>query len=228
MWRTPALAALMVWSLLALVLGFWVMGRDTPTQITLDCRPSLPVQASAQDKRPVVLLLGNSLIFDHNWRLPGFSTVICARQGLTLDAALPLLPQQLDRMALLNPVQIIIGFGSVELIRAAHTNTAPDLARFETDAQTLVDDLNARWPNAALRWISVPGLSDETSPAHWPDPAHIVQMNTALRARLGPDLLDTDAAISLPPAEASYDGVHLSALAYGRLETALIPVNTNE
>ena len=202
--------------LICVATGF-VLGRLSapapPDSAQMVCRPSAPALATAQRTDPVMLFYGNSLIHDHDWDIPDRQNVNCARQGLSLQQGVRL-AKDLPEIA---PQQIVLGFGSVELLRSRLSGTAPDVEAFETHANALVRHLSDRWPEARIIWITVPQIGDDD------DIRHARALSAAAPAKISNlDCLNIDAALSLSSKSTSYDRLHLTAAAYTYLEQALI------
>lgn len=190
-------------------LAFFTFQTAEAERVT--CRPSHPALAMATDPRPVVLFWGNSLLFDHGWDHPGFAAVNCARQGLTVTAALSLVQGLPD----LEPEAVVLAFGSVELIRPGPI----DLDRWQADITAMRMALRARYPKARVILSTIP-----TGPSDWRYGAReeLAQMNTALRQLPETETFElaevfAAAEIALP----HYDGVHLNLPSYRAWTAAL-------
>lgn len=202
--------ALLMLVSLALGLGlggvFWPR-TDAPAPPSVTCRPSHPPQALAEAPEPVVLLWGNSLLFDHSWDSAGFVAVNCARQGMTLADAL-LASSALPQMRL---EAILLTFGSVELIRPGPIDTNA----WAQDMTTLVTNLRARYPQARILATTIPTGTRADTPWRYADRPELVAMNTALLDLLEADTLDLSALLdSAGVTRQHYDGVHLSRESY--------------
>ncbi len=183
--------------------------QPTATPVQLACRPSAPAIAAERSNDPVLLLFGNSLLFDHGWSVPGYFPVNCARQGLTArdgQGSLALLPD-------VAPTAVIIAFGSVEAFRATERKSAVASGPFDEALRGVVEHLAERWPDAALLVSNVPatyGLGQ----------ADVLALNASITQAITPldssaRLLDLDKALAGQQArDVSYDGVHLTPFAY--------------
>lgn len=205
---------------LAFGAGHWTARRTAPDPAVVPvCRPSAPQRAADHAGTPLVLLLGNSLVFDHDWRIPGVTVANCARQGLVARDA-PGLVAALPAMA---PGTVVLGFGSVEALRAGLAGHPIAPAAFDTAARAVTQAVRARWPGAGLVWLTLP----ETGPGPI-RPGDVETLNGILAALAAADpgvrLLD----VNRPPATGpdapvpvSYDGVHLAERTYLGWERAL-------
>jgi lysophospholipase L1-like esterase len=208
--------------LAALLVGTFWAGRFFAPDVQalrLICRPSAPTLAGGQS----VLLFGNSQLYDGDWHFPGALAVNCARQGLTLRAGLALMPD----LPPITPDAIIIAFGAVEVLQAAARNAVPDDAAFAQDMTALLAHLRARWPDAILIVSAVPPMRPNLLPPRLQDAARINGINAAImRAATGAvqvnpaDALAMDAGGLAPTM--TYDGVHLTPLAYELWQAQII------
>lgn len=155
------------------------------------CRPSVPEQVDPGDAA-LVLYLGNSLVFDHDWVLPGTLAVNCARQGLRAEKMrVPDLPD-------VRPALIVLGFGTVELMQGK-----PDAMAFAETMADHVVGLRQRFPNAQILLLGVPLTEDMAE-------GEVVGLNAALGALARTADVQFAEAGALP----SYDGVHLTQAGY--------------
>lgn len=132
-----------------LALGHWGWS-EPPVPPRLACRPSDPVAAVAGREEPVILYLGNSIVFDHPWDIPGTQPVNCARQGLRADA------MPLDQLPAVTPALIVVGFGTVELVQATRAGAPADGPAFAAALSRLFDHLAARYPGAPVLVLEPP------------------------------------------------------------------------
>ena len=181
------------------------------------CRPSAPQLAADHAGLPIMPFIGNSLLFDHDWRIDGALAAICARQGLLAREA-PALIASLPGMA---PEMVVFGFGTVEVLRAGLADRQIDPAGFAQAAQDITRSPRARWPEARLVWLRIPRTG--SGPIRPPD---VLALNDALTGVLvaahpGAILLDTGPLSSGGPVMPSYDGIHLTAPGYLAWERAL-------
>ena len=155
------------------------------------CRPSVPEQVAPGDAE-MVLYLGNSLVFDHDWVLPGTLPVNCARQGM-LAARL-----RVSDLPDVTPQLIVLGFGTVELMQGK-----PDAKAFTETMAGHVAALRQRFAEAQILLLGVP-LTDDVAEAQ------VAGLNAALS-----DLART-AGVQFAEAGVlpSYDGVHLTQDGY--------------
>ena len=161
---------------------------DTPAPV---CRPSLPQKIDPSGAE-IVLYLGNSLVFDHDWGLPGTLPVNCARQGM-LAARL-----RVSDLPDVTPGLIVLGFGTVELLQGKSGAKA-----FAEKMASHVAALRQRFPGAQLLLLGVP-LTEEMSPAE------VAGLNAALSGLARTADVPFAEAGALP----SYDGVHLTRAGY--------------
>ena len=175
------------------VLGLALAPRLTsaPSDPAPVCRPSVPEKVDPGDAA-LVLYLGNSLVFDHDWVLPGTLAVNCARQGMRADKL------RVSDLPDVTPALIVLGFGTVELMQGKTDATA--------FAETMADHvagLRQRFPGAEILLLGVPLTDDMIE-------AQVAGLNAALG-----DLART---AGVPFAEAgalpSYDGAHLTPAGY--------------
>ena len=157
-----------------------------PPVPALVCRPSVP---EAVDPGPAatVLYLGNSLVFDHDWVLPGTFPVNCAQQGLRAGKL------RVSDLPDVTPALIVLGFGTVELMQGK-----ADPGAFADTMADHVAALRGRYPAAQILLLGVPltkGVAE----------AQVAGLNAAL----GDLAQGTDVAFAAAGALPSYDGVHL-------------------
>lgn len=185
-----------------------------PETAALTCRPSLPADALQDADRPVVLFWGNSLLFDHSWDHPSFKAVNCARQGLTLDAALPLM-QSLPEIA---PNAVLLAFGSVELIRPGPI----DLHRWQADLDKMLNHLQTHYPDTLVILSTIPTVQDSASGWRYGTRPELAGMNAILTATADTDVINLAKTLERAGINPQhYDGVHLREQSYRAWETAL-------
>lgn len=203
--------------LVGAALGGAVVGRMTANPAafvdTLICRPSKPHVAYADANGPVVLMWGNSLLFDHDWvSLPG-DVVNCARQGMTAARAQGLTTQ----LPAISPSHVLLAFGSVEAFRAGHIGEPVVPRDIAGAVGSIAGDIAARWPDAQIVLTHVPDF--QSLPIRSADVAAI---NEALNGISDVHLLDLNAAFgNADRPRLSHDGVHPGQQAYAYWETAL-------
>lgn len=201
--------------MLAAAIALLSCAGPAPFECRNDAAPGTSTSA------PQVLMVGNSLIFDHVWRLEERNALVCAKQGATLaDFQRGGLPPAA------NPDTIVAAFGTVEVVQSAPE--APDIEAFESDLTRFVSEVRARWPSARLLLLTAPPINAELFRDLEIDPHAIGLMNDAIRkvARTqGGVVIETGAALAAggaPFDEAmTSDGVHLRPLAYERWESAI-------
>lgn len=197
-------------------LALWALWPQTPPARGPDvtCRPSGPQTALAGAERPVLLLWGNSLLFDHDWTNGPYLPVNCAQQGQTLSAALPRTPA-LPQM----PVDVILlAFGSVELIRPDPI----DMDTFRTELDQMLHLLRARYPQARIVLAGVPFGGPASDPWVYQDRRELNAINQALITENRAGFLDLSALLDAAGEAAQhYDGVHLTHESYRIWEAAL-------
>jgi hypothetical protein len=182
------------------------------------CRPSAPQRAADHAGTPILLFLGNSLIFDHGWRIKGATAVNCARQGLVARDA----PALIEALPEMMPAMVVLGFGSVEALRAAGQGDTPvDPAGFGLAVRDVTGAVRARWPGATIVWLTVP--EPGPGPIRSDD---VGALNAVLAAVAAADpavtLLDVNhPPLAGPAGPVSYDGVHLAEAVYAGWERAL-------
>lgn len=173
--------------------------------ISLACRPSAP-EALASEKP--ILILGNSLAYDADWQLDGEQAVNCARQGLTVAAALPLIGE-LPNIA---PKAVVLVFGTVELVR----DTA-DPEVFRSNMVKFVESLNAKYDAANIVVLGIP-----TTGEHWSyELADAKALNSVIAEIDGVSKLSIDPILAQQDGAANYDGVHLHPSVYPSIWEAL-------
>lgn len=187
----------------------------TPAQLGLTCRPTLPDRALGPQDRPILLLWGNSLLFDHDWTQTGTVPVNCARQGQTAQAATPLTPA-LPEIA---PDRVLLAFGSVEAFIAARDGRPVDLEGFETALTQITEALATRWPEAEMILASVPFGAGGV--LRLEDAGALNDRITARAVEMGAGVIDLDDILSGLPQGGSYDGVHLTRAGYAAWDAAL-------
>lgn len=128
-----------------------------------------------------------------------------------------------SRLPQIDPTAIAVFFGTVELLR-----TSSDLAVFRAAVDANLAELKRLYPNATVVLFGIP---DGPGSAWSYAPSNVIAAkNEILETRAGTVFIETTPLLSdIPPDEQSYDGIHLSATSYGRLEMALaaqLPVVT--
>lgn len=180
-------------------------------ELRIVCRPSSPERL---DAGPKVLFWGNSLAFDHGWRVDDHVAVNCARQGMTAQAAVPQ-SEQLPRVAF---AAVVLVFGSVEMVR-----NVDDTSQFATAIDAIVARVRGFYPGAEIVVLGVPhGSPDVWSYGDQVSPAEI---NDVLRDLNETTYLDINAVLSgISEQQQTYDGVHLTPQSYLVLEAAISDV----
>ena len=173
------------------------------------CRPSAPEQLA---NGPKVLFWGNSLAFDHNWRLRRSVPVNCARQGMTAKAAL----EVIHTLPAIEFDAIVVVFGTVELLRDIKS-----VDQFSAAISTNIAQLSSAYDGSKIVVVGVPEGPLDVWRYNSDVPASA--MNDVLRQIDGVDYIDTTQVLSdLPWDMQTYDGIHLTAESYAILERALI------
>jgi len=201
--RTQALLAAAVCFVAGAVVTLTVMPEKHPT--FLACRPSVP-EALASDAP--ILVFGNSLAFDTDWQIDGEQIVNCARQGLTVAAALPLIGE-LPNIA---PKSIVLVFGTVELI-----GDTADPEVFHSNLVKLVESLNAKYDAANTVVLGVPTTGEDWSY----DLADAKALNEVIAEIDDVSMLSVDSILAQKGGAAHYDGVHLIPSMYPSIWEAL-------
>lgn len=187
-------------------------GPKTPFVV---CRPSAPAQAYHDSTEPVVLLWGNSLLFDYHWYGLEASIVNCAHQGqIAVDAApkTRFLPQVM-------PDLIVVAFGSVEALRASKGRQTLDLVGFEDGMADILDQITHKWPEAKVLVNSTPGFAD-VGILHENDVQNLNVVIERLAFNSGAQYLSIQSLLK-DASNPSYDGVHISPKAYYLWEAAI-------
>ena len=180
-----------------------VMTEEQPD--TLACRPSAPQVLAPKDP---ILILGNSLAFDSDWQIDGAQIVNCARQGLTVAAALPLIGD-LPNIA---PKSVVLVFGTVELIR-----DSADPEVFRSNLVKFVERLAAKYDAANIVALGVP-----TTGEGWLyDLADAKALNGVIADIDDVSMLSVDPILAQKSDAAHYDGAHLSPSIYPSIWEAL-------
>lgn len=200
-------------ALLGIVMGiwltlFWGNAREKHDEHIV-CRPSVPELLAGG---PKVLFWGNSLAFDHSWRLPDLTPVNCARQGLTLEASVPLARHLPDT----DFTAVVLFFGTVELLGGPI-----DVDKFRRALDAKVTMLRTSYPDVKVIIIGVP----EGSALTWDYGDHhdLAALNAVLRNVPGTEFIDATSILSgMPENRQTYDGAHLEFRAYTMLEAELI------
>lgn len=207
-------------SLAGLVIGagltLWI-GRESPKELPLVCRPSAPSQAVATQDLPVILMLGNSLVHDHDWQIPRYFPINCGRQGLTAERMVPLIAT-LPEIA---PDVVFIWLGTVEAARAAGSGEAVDVEAFGKAYEQILLKLREAWPSVDLLAATLPhttGLDarDAMRLDNTIREAALLAGSPGLRLIEVSETLGAYDGISI-----SYDGIHLGPSAYELLEKAV-------
>ena len=207
----------------AFAAGYVMGGRQMhPAKVKLSCTPSAPQIIASSANTPTVLFWGNSLLHDHDWRFPSRTSINCAVQGLPASAAAPMVATLPE----IGPSEVVIAFGSVELVRAGAKGAPVNENDFAQAVSQNIAALKNRWPQARLILSSAPSFDANTKI----DPIEAQIVNAAL-ARIA----DDDAKVSFfemsklypsddaqLPGKATYDGVHLTRDAYKLWQAALV------
>lgn len=205
----------------ALVAGGYFLGhKPAPAPRPLVCRPSNPPAFVARHPGTRLLLVGNSLLFDHDWRVPGAIVVNCARQGLTARAAL----DKLAEIPGIAPDMILLGFGSVEAYRAAKADLPLPVDDFAEAAKALVEALRARWPEADILFLTVPDWPGTPEIPALTRPADARALSAAIeRLAQGQHSLGVLDMNALPAMREAglYDGLHPARAVHEDLEQVL-------
>lgn len=171
----------------------------------LACRPSAPEKLASEAP---ILILGNSLAFDADWRTNTAQTVNCARQGLTAAAALPLI----DALPDITPKAVVLVFGTVELVRGT-----ADPETFHANIVDYVGMLSAKYMDAPIVVLGVP-----TTKTGWSyDLADAQALNVAIAEVDNVSMLPIDPILTRLDGPVSYDGVHLTPSVYHSIRAAL-------
>ena len=175
-----------------------------------------------------ILFLGNSLLHDYDWSIDRFQVINCARQGLTLEKYLTM-KQEIEN----DHVEfIVIAFGTVEAIRQK-TITTYEQESFLHSLNELHEILSTDWKQARVIVTAVPPINNLIYEGENVDAA-LVQMINQDIARVFKEssehwveltaILDTNASGLTD--EMTYDGVHLSDIAYLRWNAELEKVTS--
>jgi len=169
------------------------------------CRPSVPEQLPVG---PKVLFWGNSLAFDHSWKVDGHLAVNCARQGMTAMAAV----SHIDALPNVDISASVVIFGTVELVRGLS-----DPAPFFDAVEQNVAGLKAKYPGAQVFLVGVPEGSLEVWRYH--DTVSGTDLNDPLQDIDETHYVDTTRLLSqIPDSKQTYDGVHLTDESYGLIQ----------
>ena len=170
-----------------------------------------------------VLFLGNSLLYDYTWSLKDYRTINCSRQGLTLEKFLSLEIENND----FDPVYTVVAFGTVEAVRLK-SYVSYDQKSFVQHLMRLNELVSSKWPGSKLIIIAVPPINNHIYKNDYVDPILIEKLNTAISSVFGqPSVEWIDLRIILDTSEhgltdaMTYDGVHLSEIAYKRWNSEL-------
>lgn len=208
--RAPGRTAIV----LAMVLGFgfllgWISGTSRLVPKNLDphttCRPSDPAVATKNAKR-VVLYLGNSLVFDHDWQIEGTFPVNCAKQGRTASEL------ALNSLPLIQPDLVVLGFGTVEYLRAEKQNRQLDFEDINQSISDVGTAVKARYPDSKVMLLGVPPLEQDGR-----------RVDTTPLNDSFSELSDQRGFIWAPISATSlYDGIHLSRSEYDQWRNAIV------
>lgn len=181
------------------------VGLQGGAALQTTCRPSNPAQAR-ENEQNVVLYLGNSLVFDHDWQIEGTAPVNCAQQGRTAaELAIDSLPN-------IRPDLVVVGFGTVEYLRAEQQNRQPDIASVTQSIETLNEKLKIRYPDAKTMVLGLPPLEVAGKRIS------TTQLNESIS-----DLANRSGLIWAPiSATSRYDGIHLDESEYAQWRQAVI------
>ena len=180
------------------------IGLKNNANLQTTCRPSDPVKAT-DNKHNVVLYLGNSLVFDHDWQIDGTAPVNCAQQGRTAAELV------IDGLPDILPRTVVVGFGTVEYLRAEKQNRQPDIEYVAKSIEAVSVALNTRYPEAKILLLGLPPLEVSGK-----------RIDTApLNASIA-DLTERNGLIWAPISTTSrYDGIHLNESEYAQWERAI-------
>ena len=155
------------------------------------------------------IMIGNSLLADHDWPEMEARVVNCAIGGQTLDAALGRpLPDPRDGPPGPGAPRVLIAFGTVEAV-LDEGGAAFDPDGFEADLRRLRTRVGAKWPDACVLAVTPPPADGQA------DQAVLRQATEAIRRMDGTLVVDSAAALArFPGTTATYDGVHLEERAY--------------
>lgn len=206
---------LMLLSALGIAVLVGMMHRRTPEPAYVTCRPTAPGLAAMRTSAPVVLLWGNSLLFDAPWAGQSFFPINCAHQGMTAEVAV-------KRTELLPDIAvdaIVLAFGSVELIREADIDTT----RFAGTVAAIRNQLADRYGPVPIIVSGVPSTPLAEPVWGYLTPGDGVRINRALRELDGAVYLDLSRALAdVPSPSQTYDGIHLTAESYMAWEQAIM------
>lgn len=197
----------MRWSLVLLALVSAVVGAAialllapqplSSNQSSLACRPSAP-EMVPRNTDAIVLYFGNSLVFDHDWTIDGTQPVNCGQQGLT---ALKFLSLPMPNIV---PDVVVLGFGTVEMARAASNGETADAKEFSESMESTLERVLDAYPSSSLMILLPPALGDPfASSDHEP-----------FQDQLRRIAREQEASVASSPGSTTYDGVHLNTESY--------------
>ena len=156
------------------------------------------------------LMIGNSLLHDHDWSDLDGPVQNCAVRGQTASAARRrALPHAEE-----DPTHVLLAFGTVEAVRAVR-DTPFDPEGFAADVTALARRVSGAWPGACLLVATPPPASPSAA-----DQDALGQAEVVLRALEPAVLIDTSGALRHVPVP-TYDGVHLTGEAYASWSVAV-------
>jgi hypothetical protein len=190
-----------------------ISGCSRTASTPLDCR----ISNSAGSVQ--VLMLGNSLLHDFNWPLPGAHVFNCAKQGQTLGEFIN--RWRKTSLPLEQPDVVVIAFGTVEVIRAEKERR--HLQDFMVLYPDFLADLQQRWPGARLVVNLLPDINRDLYGQPNLDLSAIDQLNQFIRQSTTCSACQViDVPRLLLQGEDSfgetltYDGVHLTEYGYSK------------
>ena len=186
---------------------------STPTGLV--CRPSEPQRAAKHAQAPIVLLWGNSLLFDHSWDADGnLFPVNCAVQGMTAKEAVG----QTHLLPDIQAAAILVAFGTVELVR----QDTP-LSVFKAAMEHTIHMLQSQYPDALIMVATIPQTRPSQPQWQYNTEYDSYAFNEILIELEGARIVDISSLISiLSPRKQTYDGAHLTNESYKLWENALL------
>lgn len=180
----------------------------------MDC--SVSTSASAHSNSRQIIFIGNSLLHDNDWSIKEFSIINCAQQGLTLEKFLSSYTGNND----FDPELVVVAFGTVEAIRQ---QSVANYARssFLQDLANLNRWLNSNWPKSRIVVTAVPPINNQIFKKVIVETRLVEQINFDIATQFQKsadewvdlrDFLDTNEHGLTK--DMTYDGVHLTNLAY--------------
>jgi lysophospholipase L1-like esterase len=160
-----------------------------------------------------ILLLGNSLIYDNEWKFEGFISISCAQRGLTLKQF-----NEANKVYLNHkPTYVVVSFGTVEAFRAGQVNKY-DQQGFNRQLELLLQEIKTYTEAKSIIINTIPPIINAFYDGNPVQLKLVSQINNQLRhfAKINHlsfidlhDEIDIEFGVNF-----TNDGVHLNSNVY--------------